>query len=104
MRGWRAYLIAPLIGAAAALTLLSLDSENGLGCLITLLHRTHQLEARLGELRGERLGLVQTVRQLKDDPLTVEGVARRKLGMVRPGDLVVRLPDPLDEPPGFRAD
>jgi cell division protein FtsB len=96
-RSWRPYVLAPLIGAAVAVALLCVDGENGVSSLLSLRARTDQLEARLGELQSERNRLLQTVRRLRRDPLVIERLAREKLGMARPGDLVIRLGDPVDE-------
>lgn len=52
-----------------------------------------QVEATKGRLEvlGQRLDL------LDDDPLTLERLAREELGMVRPGDVVIVLPETPDE-------
>jgi cell division protein FtsB len=73
------------------------DGRNGLVQLVRIRGRALHLEARLGELERERSELTQTVHRLRSDPLAVERLAREKLGLVRPGELVIRLGEPLDE-------
>ena len=42
--------------------------------------------------------LREHVRAVKEDPLTLERMAREGLGMVRPGDVVIVLPEPRSLP------
>lgn len=56
-----------------------------------------QVEALEGEVKAteERIeGLRQHIERLEHDPLTVEQLAREDLGLVRPDDVVILLPDP----------
>jgi cell division protein FtsB len=41
-------------------------------------------------LRAENAALRRRAERLRTDPATIEGVARETLGLVRPGELVVR--------------
>ena len=54
------------------------------------LHTSRQLQA----LRNENAGLREQVRRLQNDPVTIEGVARQDLGLLRPGELLFLIPDP----------
>jgi cell division protein FtsB len=101
---WRRYLLAPLIGAGIGGALLAIDGKNGLTQLVGLWGRTHHLEAAVAELEAERFQLVRTVHGLRSDPLAVERRARERLGLVRPGELVIRLESRPDDGPGPRAD
>jgi cell division protein FtsB len=87
------YVLAPLIGAVGAVTLLALDSTNGLGRLVSLRDHAGQLEGRISDLEDERRVLASRIHALRSDPLAVERLAREKLGMVRPGEIVLRLPE-----------
>ena len=49
------------------------------------------VEQRLGVLWSERTELVKRAERLRTDPFEIESVARESLGMVRPGEIVVRL-------------
>ena len=54
--------------------------------------RIRQTTARVGELRGR-------IERLRDDPVTLERLAREELGMVKPGDVVVVFaPEPAAAP------
>jgi cell division protein FtsB len=83
-------VVAPsvLIGSQGVRQLVSLRQQRG------RLRTAVVVRARANDdLRG-------TVRKLKADPLFLEGLARRELGLVRPGDVVYRFPAP---PPGHEA-
>lgn len=59
--------------------------------------RQAKLEERVTEARGLVEVLERRVERLADDPQTLERLAREELGLVRPGDVVVVLPE--GEPP-----
>jgi len=60
-----------------------------------LAERIAAAEARIRILRGD-------VRRMAQDPLTLERLARENLGMVKPGDVVIVLPEERSEPPAGR--
>ena len=80
-----------------ACTVLALDEVNGLACLWAL--RTHegQLRSSVASLVEERAERTRLAHRLRGDRQTIERLAREKLGMVRPGEIVVRLHPPADE-------
>ena len=50
------------------------------------------LERQIAGLRTENAQLQSEVTKLRHDPDTLEALAREKLGMVRPGDKILKLP------------
>jgi cell division protein FtsB len=90
--------LAPLCGVLAALTTLILDDATGLFPLLDLRRQVAGAEERLRGLERERDRLGAEIGALRSDPLAVESFARRELGMVRPGEIVVRwgARDPVD--------
>lgn len=52
------------------------------------------LEQRIEQSEARIRALTDYVRMIEEDPLTLERLAREDLGMVRPGDVVVILPEP----------
>ena len=50
------------------------------------------LEREIQELRAEADRLNRTVDRLREDPALVEQIAREDLGMVRPGEKVLKFP------------
>ena len=45
-------------------------------------------------IRNENAGLREQVRRLQTDRLTIEGVARQDLGLIRPDEILFLLPPP----------
>jgi cell division protein FtsB len=56
-----------------------------------------ELAAAISRQRAENAALREEIRRLNDDPATIEEIARRELGLIRPGEkvFIVRdLPSP----------
>ncbi len=83
-------LLASAVALVLALASLSLDQERGVGLLRELWAAVQSQEVQGEELREERRRLRQEIRALRGDSLAVETVAREALGMVRPGERVMR--------------
>ena len=47
----------------------------------------------LGQLKSENAALRDEVSRLQGDPATLEALARRELGLIRPGEILVVLKD-----------
>ncbi len=71
--------------------------------------RAHEagLERRIAESEGRIRVLRDYVRRIEEDRLTLERLAREELGLVKPGDVVIVLPEDSEaehedrsEPPG----
>ena len=90
-RGLSGLWIAPALVVAAAIVTLLLDRETGIVPLASLGAEVGRLEARVEALAAERGRLRSRVVALQTDPLEVEALARERLGMVRPGEVVLRL-------------
>lgn len=65
--------------------------ERGLPALLQSRREATQLTAHIQALRVENAALMEQIRALKSDPATIEIEARRTLGLVHPGEIVVRL-------------
>ena len=50
------------------------------------------LEREIGQLRGEADRLSTAITRLRSDPDYIEQVARERLGLVKPGERVLKLP------------
>jgi cell division protein FtsB len=81
--------LAALLGAGVALFH---DGENGVRAIFHLERELAAADLRLDRLREERAELLLRAERLRADPLEIEAAARQSLGMVRPGEIVVRLP------------
>ena len=58
----------------------------------TLKQDVESLEREVGALRAETARLTADVDRLRTDPDYIEQIARDKLGLVKPGDRVLKLP------------
>ncbi len=105
-RRLRTYLVALGLGIGASGTVLAFDAENGLRPLWSLRAREARLETRIASLARERVERTRAVLRLRSEPRAIERLARGKLGMVRPGEIVVRLePSPaVGAPPASSSD
>ncbi len=92
MTAWRvppAWLAA---GAAGALLLLALLGDNGVLALWRLRAEVAALQRDVQALEAENDRLRQAIAELRDDPAVLERIAREELGLVRPGERVLRFP------------
>jgi len=53
-----------------------------------------KVQANLDKLNQENLELQQEVKDLKTDPRLIEKIARDDLGLARPGEVIIRIPQP----------
>ncbi len=53
-----------------------------------------QARDRLVELESENAALKKEIRALANDPRAIEEFARRDLGMVRPGEVLIKIEEP----------
>lgn len=58
----------------------------------TLMDRIRTTETKVDDLKHR-------IDRLRRDPVTLERAAREELGMVKPGDVVIVLPEPKPSPP-----
>jgi cell division protein FtsB len=77
-----------LLGAGAVLVS---DERGGLGALLELRAQVSEARVRGERLAAQEVELAEAIRRLREDEFSVEAAARSALGMVRPGEIVVRL-------------
>lgn len=51
-----------------------------------------KVNQRLDQLSKENASLEQNVKDLKTDPQTIRKIAREELGLVKPGEIIIKLP------------
>jgi len=73
--------------------------ERGFVKLSQLASQREELKNRVHDLRGTNAELAEEIRLLRDDPETIESLARTELGMVRDGETVFILSERPGEPP-----
>jgi cell division protein FtsB len=86
----------PLLGATVllVLALLAIAALKSSRDLEAARARERLLETRIAETHARSEKLKSRIERLKHDPGMLERLAREDLGLVRPGDVIVELPDP----------
>ncbi len=71
----------------------ALVGEKGLLETMRASRQHQELTASIERLRLENNRLREQVGRLRDDPATIESVAREELGLIRPGELLFIVKD-----------
>jgi len=79
-----------LVAAIAGIYFLSsfIFGEMGLVKYYRMKQQHDSLQEETGRLKEENVRLLRDVRALKSDPALIEQIARDKLGLARPGEIV----------------
>ena len=86
-----------LIFVTLVLIVDALIGEKGLMESMHAQRQYRELGASLDSLRRENANLRDEARRLKEDPATIESLARDQLGLIRPVEIVFILKDLKDE-------
>lgn len=92
-RGWLVVLVILLALFAWGLT----AGDHGVWRLQQLHQRQAHLQQQISRLRQENERLRSRIQALRHNPSYIERLARQQLGLVRPGEVVYRLHDPVPE-------
>lgn len=79
----------------------ALVGEKGLLAMRQARRDYRALEASLGDLRADNTKLREEARRLREDPAAIEDLARRELGLIRPGEklfIIKDVPPPTSRP------
>ena len=77
-----------LLFVASLIIVDRLVGERGLLAMMRARHQYDELTATIGKQRLENARLREEARRLTDDPNAIEEVARRDLGLIKPGERV----------------
>ena len=83
--------LASLAMGAAAVVFLGMGGQS-LARVWQMKQEVAQLEREIGQLKGETEKLTTAITRLRSDPDYIEQVAREALGLVKPGERVLKLP------------
>ncbi len=67
--------------------------EKGLLALLNARRDFTAVEASLAEARAENTRLREEARRLREDPSAIEEIARRELGLIKPGEILFIVKD-----------
>ena len=82
-----------LLFVAAAIIVDGLVGERGLLAMLRAQHEYDRLSTEISRQRAENARLREQVRRLTEDPSAIEEIARRELGLIRPGERVFIIKD-----------
>ncbi len=82
-----------LLFVASVIVVDGLVGERGLLAMLRARQEYDTLSASIARQRAENARLRETARRLRDDPSAIEEIARRELGLIRPGERVFILKD-----------
>jgi cell division protein FtsB len=90
---WRRALNYLLAFAAIVLLVDALVGERGLVATTRARKQSSELAGAVAGLRAENARLSETAERLRTDPAAIEAEAREKLGLIRPGEVLVVVKD-----------
>ena len=82
-----------LLLVAAVIVTDALVGDQGLIAMLRARRQYDQLAGDIARQRVENARLREEARRLRDDPTAIEEVARRELGLIRPGEKVFIVKD-----------
>jgi len=71
----------------------ALVGDRGFLAMLKARQQYRTLETSLAQSRGENARMREQARQLREDPQAVEEIARRELGLLRPGEKLFIIKD-----------
>ena len=95
-RGRRAVQYALLV-VSAVLVIDALVGDRGFLAMLEARQQYRQLEEALARSRAENNRLREEARRLREDPAAIEELARRELGLIKPGEKLFIIKD-IDSP------
>ncbi len=75
-----------LIFAASLIIVDGLFGERGLLAMMRARREYQELSAAIARQRADNARSREEARRLKDDPTAIEEIARRELGLIKPGE------------------
>jgi cell division protein FtsB len=88
-----------LVFVACVILVDALVGDRGLLASIRARREYDELAATIARERAENAQLREEARRLKEDPSAIEEIARRELGLIKPGEKVFIVKDVTPEKP-----
>ena len=83
-------LLSMVIVVLFSLLLFIMFSDSGLADLFKLRSEKDRLLQENARLKRENLTLYRTIERLKNDPEYIESIARKELGMIQEGEVILK--------------
>ena len=83
----------------------ALVGERSLAAILRADRQSRDLASSIAGLERENAALREQARQLREDPRAIEDLARREIGLIRPGEklFIIETPVPTIPPPSRSA-
>ena len=88
-----------LVFVTAVLVIDALVGEKGLIAMMKARQDYRALELSIAQARAENAQLREEARRLREDPTAIEEIARRELGLIKPGEKLFIVRDVRPEKP-----
>ena len=88
-----------LMVVTAVVVIDAVVGEKGLLALMRARQEYHVLETSLRSVRSENQRLREQARRYREDPVTIEELARKDLGLIKPGEKLFIIRDLPPAPP-----
>jgi cell division protein FtsB len=82
-----------ILFVASVIVVNGLVGDRGLLAMLRARQEYDALSASIARQRAENARLRETARRLREDPTAIEEIARRELGLIKPGERVFILKD-----------
>ena len=82
-----------IVAVGCVLIIDALVGDRGLLAIVKARQQYRSLETSLVRSREENAQLREQARQLREDPQAIEDIARRELGLIRPGEKLFIIKD-----------
>ncbi len=82
-----------VVAVGCVLIIDALVGDRGFLAMLKARQQYRTLEASLARSRAENAQLREQARELREDPQAIEDIARRELGLIRPGEKLFILKD-----------
>lgn len=82
-----------LLFVACVLVIDALVGDKGLLAMLHARKEYNQLAADIARARTENARLREEARRLREDPAAIEEIARRELGLIKPGEILFIVKD-----------
>ena len=82
-----------IVLAASIIIVDGLVGDRGLLAMLRAQHEYDELAASVARQRAENARLRDQARRLREDPTAIEEIARRELGLIKPGERVFIVKD-----------
>jgi cell division protein FtsB len=82
-----------LLFVASVIVVDGLVGDRGLLAMLRARQEYDAMSATITQLRAENARLREVARRLREDPSAIEEIARRELGLIRPGERVFIVKD-----------